>query len=98
MYDGTAVSDCPLPCDTVLSETRFLAEQSINQSKIDITFAQQVQVTTTFLMGPTLSSFLSSVGGSMGLWLGLGVVQAVELVINFVLPWIRACRSAEEKK
>ena len=33
-----------------------------------------------------LSTFLSDLGGSMGLWLGLGMVQAVELLVTCVLP------------
>ena len=47
-------------------------------------------MTTTDFVKPTLSSFLSDVGGSAGLWLGLGVAQAVELVLAYVLTKIRA--------
>ena len=99
MFDGTHVSDCPLPCTTTSSQSRFIAKTFIDGTRghqhkhIDITFSQTVEVTTTSLVQPTLSSLLSSVGGSMGLWLGLGVVQAIEVIINCVLPWMRAgCR------
>jgi hypothetical protein len=40
-------------------------------------------------MKPSLSSFLSAVGGSVGLWLGLGALQAAEILFNWAQPWIR---------
>jgi hypothetical protein len=49
-------------------------------------------VTTTDFVKLPLSNFLSDVGGSVGLWLGLGMVQAVQIVINCILPRIRTLR------
>jgi hypothetical protein len=89
MLDGTSISDCPLPCSTIYTETRFISEAVIDDSYIDITFSPSVQVTMTDFVKPTLSSFLSDVGGSVGLWLGLGALQAAEIVFNCVLPRIR---------
>ena len=31
----------------------------------------------------------SQVGGSMGLWLGLGVIQAIQLLVQYILPFLR---------
>ena len=61
---------------------------------IDLTFSSKVFVTETDFAKFTISSFLSEVGGSMGLWLGLGVVQVLELAANWVLLRINKYMSA----
>jgi hypothetical protein len=94
MMDGTSFNNCPLPCTTIYTNTRFLSETVTDGTEtIDITFSPSVQVTTTNFMKPSLSSFLSAVGGSVGLWLGLGALQAAEILFNWAQPWIRRCRS-----
>ena len=46
----------------------------------------KVEMTTTDFIYPTVSSVLSDVGGSLGLWLGLGALQALDLLVkNFFL-------------
>ena len=107
MVDGSSVSDCPLPCKTTQTEAKLLYEYKNKDTSIDIAFSSKVRVTTTDLVKPTLSSFLSEVGlkfmkfvtktkrklhqvgGSMGLWLGLGAVQVFQLLVDFLLLVIR---------
>jgi hypothetical protein len=48
-------------------------------------FSQTVQTVTTDFVKMHLSTFLSAMGGSLGLWLGLGVAQAMEMVINCIV-------------
>ena len=62
LVDGTSVSDCPLPCKTTQTEAKFLYEYEYKFPNIDITFSSMVRVTTTDLVKPTLSRFLSEVG------------------------------------
>ena len=62
LVDGSSVSDCPLPCQTTQTEAKFLYEYEDKDTHIDITFSSKVRVTTTDLVKPTLSSFLSEVG------------------------------------
>ena len=51
-----------------------------------ITMVGKVEMTTTDFIYPTVSSVLSDVGGSLGLWLGLGALQALDLLVkNFFL-------------
>ena len=92
LVDGTQPSPCPLPCTTTYTYIRLLAEypRVYNNSQLDITFSNQMKVTTTSFLPFHLSSLLSDLGGSMGLWLGLGVVQARQLVLVWVLPAIRS--------
>ena len=87
---GTQPSDCPLPCTTTQTETKHLydTKENRNFSTLCLTFSSKVLVTRTDFLKFSPASFLSEVGGSMGLWMGLGLVQAMELVINYLLPWI----------
>jgi len=85
LVDGSLVSDCPLPCKMTQTHTEFLDEYKSYETFLDISFSSRVRVTKTDLVKPTLSSFLSEVGGSIGLWLGLGVAQAFQLSVNCVL-------------
>ena len=47
-----------------------------------ITIAGKVEMTSIDFIHPTVSSVLSDVGGSLGLWLGLGALQALNILIN----------------
>jgi hypothetical protein len=88
LFDGTKPSDCPLPCSTTHTKTKFL-EKHIpysHRTMLALTFSPTVKVTTTDFVSLELSTFLSDVGGSIGLWLGLGVLQAAEMVVKFLLP------------
>ena len=61
LIDGSLVSDCPLPCSTFKTHTKFLNEYKSDETLIDISFSSKVKVTKTDLMEPTLSGFLSEV-------------------------------------
>ena len=45
-----------------------------------------MKVTTTDFLPFYLTTLLADLGGSMGLWLGLGVLQAIQLLLNFIAP------------
>ena len=78
---------------------------------IDIGFSPKVKITKTDLVTPTLSSFLSEVGlknitlpktkhkyqvgGSMGLWLGLGAVQVFQLAVKCLLEASRRFKTVD---
>ena len=90
LFVGSQLSDCPLPCTTTRTKTKHLFDRSDDSkfSTLALTFSSKVLVTKTDFLTFSLASFLSEVGGSMGMWLGMGMVQAMELVINSILPWI----------
>ena len=49
--------------------------KSWNATWFDFTFDQTVTVTRSFYPDLSWTKFFSEVGGSLGLWLGLGVLQ-----------------------
>ena len=61
LFDGSHVSDCPLPCKTTQTQTKKLFASKGDGSCIDINFSSKVKVTKTDLEKPTVSSFLSEV-------------------------------------
>ena len=50
-------------------------EETYDATRFEFTFDQDVVVTRTLFPPFSLSQFLSNLGGSLGLWLGLGVLQ-----------------------
>ena len=83
---GSQVSDCPLPCTSteitcVNLDEKFVAE---NNSRIDITFSDSVSFMMNDFPKFNFAVFLSTLGGSMGLWLGLGVLQSIDIMVNLV--------------
>ena len=51
-----------------------------NLSKIVINFGKTVSVHRMDFPKFDLASFLSAVGGSMGIWLGIGVIQCIDIL------------------
>ena len=81
---GTTISDCLLPCTKTKIETVAVDEKYVvyKDSKIDISFTKMVTVSKTDFPEFSIVNFLSALGGSMGFWLGLGVIQTLELLMK----------------
>ena len=83
---GDAPSNCPQPCTTISVSSRktnrFFQKGQYNW--IDILPAPRVLVTNIELENTSASSLLAKCGGSMGFWLGIGVVQILELLFRFL--------------
>ena len=86
IVSGITKSGCLVPCTSTKITSVFLDEKydSRGQSRIDITFSDRVSVTVTDFPKFNTAVFLSAFGGSMGMWLGVGVVQTIEILINLV--------------
>ena len=85
LYDGSQSSTCPLPCETESMRTILFSEEMNDSPMIQINFASLVPVSKTDFMRFDLSEFLSDIGGSLGLWLGLGVLQLLEVITGCAL-------------
>ena len=83
LFVGEQLSPCPLPCTTLHVESRLLREADFNYPIISLAFSKTVVVTNTHFIEFNFLLFLSDIGGSMGLWLGLGLCQALEICIKF---------------
>ena len=79
LVDGTDVSPCPLPCTQTRTRVSKSHSTKFSFPVIRINFLRDVAVTKTDFLALSLNRFLSSVGGSLGLWLGLGMIQLGEM-------------------
>ena len=63
---------------------------STNFTTIDITFDQEVTIMKSYYAPVSFTKLLSDLGGSLGLWLGIGIIQICILVVNFAAK-LRKC-------
>ena len=82
MTDGTARSDCPPPCSQNHISASFLGTTTRDKdfAEIVLTFSDIVLITTTSFPQFNLDKALAELGGAMGLWLGVGVLQILEIL------------------
>ena len=85
LYDGTKVSPCTLPCTSTQISGAYISarEVSTNHTTFDLTFAQIVTIVNSDFPKFDWTKFFSDLGGSMGLWLGLGMVQFFGAIFAF---------------
>ena len=91
LYTGATRSSCLLPCTTTIAKTKFRFEKVSDTEGKDserlnwIVFylPEEMRVTSTTMKVTTFSQILSDLGGTLGLWLGLGVLQLFQSVVFF---------------
>ena len=80
--------DCAEPCLQTYTKAVFIEETKIlkvpGYSKIDIVFSPVVKMFLNDFQPFSFASFLASVGGALGLWLGLGVQQIIDSLFRFM--------------
>ena len=83
----TLVSQGPLPCFIMHVESRFLREKMSDHKLLIkiLTYSNNVLESKTYFLKFNFLIFLSDVGGSMGLWLGIGLLQALGIIAKLSL-------------
>ena len=61
----------------------LVISRSGSTSMIDLVPSMTVMETKTDFVIPSFSSLMSSFGGALGLWLGLGIIQLVQVSDNY---------------
>ena len=93
MFLGYKTSYCPVPCTRTKMDMKHLTTDEENHHMIEILFSESLLVTRHFFPDPSLAESLASLGGSMGLWLGLGVLQLLQLVTkNIIVLFAKATK------
>ena len=78
IWRGSYESDCQYPCKATQFHGRtllFQPRKDAAYSVLSFTLNQVVMVTESYIPQFSLSNFLAELGGSLGLWLGVGAVQ-----------------------
>ena len=89
LYSGATASNCSLPCETtstlssLVYESDWPLDHLETENYLDFTPSPKVMITRTDFPKVLLASALSSYGGSMGFWLGLGVVQLTQILFRY---------------
>ena len=73
-----------------MSDERSEGFFSDNISTVDITLDQVVTVTESRYPKLSFTKLLSDLGGSLGLWLGMGIIQICVMIVNLALSKFRA--------
>lgn len=81
-FTGIKNSDCFKPCMStkvsgVITSNQFFSK---NFTFVNLAFDSVVKVEEYFYPQFSIVEFLSSIGGSLGLWLGVGVLQITNMI------------------
>ena len=84
VFSGVNMGDCKDPCTSTSIDTRLLSmsESSGNTTIILISISEYITIEETVMVNFNFLTTLSFLGANMGLWLGLGVVQFMEVFVN----------------
>ena len=85
-----------MPCTTFRTTTRMISKRASSPlGRVLLSFSEKVMMTITELETPSVSELLSEIGGSIGLWLGLGAFQVVEILSKVFLALADKARSCQ---
>ena len=97
---GVETSDCPKPCTTTTSYIRMIADLPVNVTGMTLSFPKEIMILKTEMITFTYVTFLSMLGGNLGLWLGFGFFQFLEIfVTHFIFKkWNQSCLTSHARQ
>ena len=76
---GFSISPCPPPCTQTRTAVTYLHEEATEHwAGIALIFPESILVTENSVPKFSVVTLFSGLGGSLGLWLGLGVLQLLQ--------------------
>ena len=95
-FNGYIKSSCPRPCtQTQIKLNRLVAESWDFGPAVEVIFSDKVMVTYNYYPKFSPVEALASLGGSLGLWLGLGVLQLLQLTLAALISLIGSLTNKE---
>ena len=80
IFTGLASSKCKMPCARASSTVHSVGEEFINGTRlVSIVFPEEITIEKTELVSLNILTSLAFLGSNMGLWLGFGIFQILEL-------------------
>ena len=80
IFSGLASSKCKLSCTRTSSTVHAVGKEFINGSMaVTIVFPEEITIEKTELIPLNILTSLAFLGSNMGLWLGFGILQIIEL-------------------
>ena len=91
LYIRISIIGCLLPCTKTKIRTVYINEKVFdrrNISRVELIFSRSVKRKIYSFPQFNFFTFLTSIGGTAGLWLGLGIIQVSEYLATFMNPRI----------
>jgi hypothetical protein len=82
LFTGIQVNNCPKPCTSTKTNVRKLTTSSSPKTVVSLDFSEEVTITKVEMVIFDFVTAFSFLGSNMGLWLGLGVLQFAEVLLN----------------
>ena len=96
-YNGYIKSACPIPCtQTQVKLNKLITEKWDGPPSVELIMSDKVMVTYNYYPKFSPAEALASLGGSLGLWLGLGVLQLLQLILATSLTLVGSFISKEK--
>ena len=94
IFSGLASSKCKLPCTRTSSTIHSVGKEFINGSMaVTIVFPEEITIEKTELIPLNILTSLAFLGSNMGLWLGFGILQIIELFSEALTIFLDAKQS-----
>ena len=95
-YNGYIKSNCPRPCTQTQIKLNKLLTEKWPHPSVELMFSDKVMVTYNYYPEFSLVEALASLGGSLGLWLGLGVLQLLQLLLATLVSLVDSLMSKKK--